>query len=154
MTHLCATCELANSATWEEFEQEIRDQYSAFRKVGGKAFIGFWIPHTTEDEEGHRYVNCPGSISFILGFDEGETTLTFYDEVGVIESITVPWQEPIAGRLSEDLQKYVEHQWLESSEAYSVIIAARKAVDMLLKLDEDPGNAWFAMADWVQDYED
>jgi hypothetical protein len=153
MKHLCATCELANSATWEEFEQAIRDQYAAFRKAGGRAFIGFWIPHTTEDAEGHRYVNCPGSISFILAYDEGETTLTFYDEVGQIETLTIPWQEATHGRLDEDSQMFVDQPWLEGGEAYSVLIAARKAVEMLEKLNEDPGNAWFAMADWIKEYE-
>ncbi|MFM2024900.1 MAG: hypothetical protein RLZZ56_913, partial [Actinomycetota bacterium] len=67
--------------------------------------------------------------------------------------ITVPWQEAAAGRLGEDLQKYVEQPWLKSSEAYSILIASRKAVQMLESLDEDPGNAWFATADWIKEYE-
>ncbi len=153
MVHECATCFLAESATWEDFETKIRDEYSAFRKAGGEAFIGFWIPHTADDAEGHRYVNCPGSVSFIVAYDRGETTLTFYDEVGQIETLTIPWQEVTPGRLDEDSQMYLEQPWLDSGEAYSVLIAARKAVEMLEKLDEDPGNAWFAMADWIKEYE-
>lgn len=95
----------------------------------------------------------PGSVSFILAYDRGETILTFYDEVGQIETLTIPWQEVTPGRLDEDSQRYLEQPWLDSGEAYSVLIAARKAVEMLEKLDEDPGNAWFAMADWIKEYE-
>jgi hypothetical protein len=153
MDHDCATCLLAESATWDDFEQKIRDEYSAFRKEGGQAFIGFWIPHTAEDQDGHRYVNCHGSVSFIVAYDRGETTMTFYDEIGEIETITIPWQDVTPGRLDGDLQKYIEQPWLETCEAYSVLIASRKAVQMLASLDEDPGNAWFATADWIKEYE-
>lgn len=153
MKHTCATCELAKSATWADFERKIREQYSEYRKAGGEAFVAFWIPHTTEDQEGHRYVNCPGSVSFHLRYDAGETILTFYDEVGEIDYMTIPWQDDTPGNLGQDLQNYVEQPWLNRREANSVLVASSKAIEMLLKLDEDPGNASFAMTDWVMKYE-
>ncbi len=153
MTHLCATCELANTATWEEFEREIRDQYAAFRKAGGEAFIGFWIPHTAEDKEGHRYAHCPGSYSLILGYFEEESSLSFFDEEGEIETITIPWQDMDPARETNVFLNYEDRPWLDPREANSVEIAARKAVDMLRNLGENPTNAWFTEADWVMNYE-
>jgi hypothetical protein len=153
LAHDCVTCHLAESATWEDFEQKIRDEYSKFRKSGGHAFIGFWVPHTAEDHDGHLYVNCAGSYLVILGYSKGQTSLFFYDENREIETITIPWQEFDPARSTIDLLKYTEQPWLDPREANSVAIAARKAVDMLRNLDEDPVNAWFAKADWVMKYE-
>lgn len=153
MAHLCATCELANSASWYDFEERIRNEYSGFRKAGGKAFIGFWIPHTIEEPEGHRAVHCSGFYSIIIGFGEGETSVTFYDEDGEFETLNIPWQEIDDSRLTTELTAYINQPWLEKTEANSVIIAARKVTDLLCNLDEDPTNAWFTSVDWIMEYE-
>lgn len=153
MFHDCVSCQLARSASWEDFEQKIRDEYAGFRKAGGKAFIGFWIPHVSSDQEGHLSVHCPGSYSLILGFEDGLSSLSCYDEEGEIETITVPWQEIDPSRLTSDKQKFTEQPWLDAKEANSVIISARKAVDMLRNLNEHPINAWFCEADWVMEYD-
>jgi hypothetical protein len=154
MIHICETCELGNAATWDDFERKVRDQYSEFRKAGGEAFIGFWIPHTGEDQEGHRYVHCPGSYLLILGYSDEESSLTFFDEDGEIERITIPWQDMDPDRKTKVFLNYEDRPWLDSREANSVEIAARKAVDMLRNRDENPINAWFTDVDWVMNYED
>lgn len=154
MDHDCATCKLAESATWDDFEQKIRDEYSAFRRAGGQAFIGLWIPHTAQNQEGHLYLHCPGSYLIILGYAEEESSLSFFDEEGEVETITIPWQDTDPARSTAVFSNYEEQPWLEPREANSVEIAARKAVDLLRNVDENPINAWFAEADWVMSYED
>jgi hypothetical protein len=149
MAHDCVTCHLAESATWEDFEQKIRDEYSNFRKSGVHASIVFLVPHNADNHEGQDYLSGAGSYVFILGYHKGATLLSFYDEDRKIEIIIIPWQEIDPACSTIDLLNYTERPWLDPREANSVAIAARKAVDMLRNLDEDPVNAWFAKAEWI-----
>ena len=151
---MCATCELAKSATWQDFEGKIRTEYANFRSSGGQGFIGFQIPHSGENSAGHLDIHCPGLHSVIISFDEGETSVTIFDEDGDFENFQIPWQDPHPTNRSLDLLSYVALPWLTPTEATSVFIAAERVTSTLRALGEEPINAWFATCDWIMDYEE
>jgi hypothetical protein len=149
----CSTCSLASTATWQDFRDFILGQYLLYRAAGGDAFIGFWIPHTSQLADGHIYPNCPGEYSILLSVDDGESCLTIYNSEERICCSYIPWDLPWQRIELDDFPLSCDPDCVRDDEWAAVILAADLAVAELSKYGVSPVDAHFTTPDWVMHYE-
>ena len=149
----CSTCSLASTATWQDFKKMVLRQYLLFRAAGGEAFIGFWIPHTSELPGGHLHPSCPGEYSILLSVDDGENCLTIYRSDEQLSCSYIPWGIPWQRIEWDDFPSDCDPNWVGDEEWVAVNLAGDLAVSELSKYGVDPIDAFFTSPDWVMRYE-
>jgi hypothetical protein len=154
VSELCATCELATSADWDDFKELALREYANFRNQGGDAFIALWIPHVNEDENGHLVANCAGDYCLMIGPDGEKIVATLMGPEGDVGYWRLPWVDTNLLKLTELESQFVLDPWLEPGEAQAFLLGVDVAVQRLKEVGETPLDAWFTVPEWVLEFEE
>ena len=152
MNHLdCSTCVIAATATWDDFRNKAISEYEGFLRAGGKAFVGFLIPNTTVDSEGHVQPSSSGDYSVIISLEGQATSIIVYEGKLEVSSTFLPrdatgWLVP-----SFEPMGLRDDERGTSGELSAVALAVEIAVSRLQAFGVSPIDASFVMADWVLD---
>lgn len=149
----CLTCAFAESFTWEDFRMRVISEYEGFRRAGGRAFVGYRIPHSTTDVDGHITAGCSGIYSFIISLEGEETSLHIYDGRREVSATFLPWGATQRLAPLGDSFGLRDEMWFSNEERSAVCLAVEIAVSRLQAFGVEPLDAGFLSADWVLDYD-